>query len=108
MFCGLAWRRNRNLLGTTCQAQSKRRCSDGVIRAIPIDEPPDAQLERRGRAKTHVALEVIDIRGGSRHVSGLHRKQIARRLAAETPLQQLDETGQLLRMVIPDVVSTIR
>src|SRR3977135_3731532 len=75
-----------------------------VIGAVPVDEPPNPILDRRiGREGDRLA-EVVDIGESFRHVTGLHRHQLADRRLAHRLLDQPHDLGDLDRRVVADVV----
>src|SRR5688572_20147681 len=49
---------------------------DVVVLPVPLNEIPNADLNRRIRPISHVAHQILDVGARIRHVAGLQRQQV--------------------------------
>src|SRR5688572_5612964 len=81
--------------------------SDAVITPVPVDELRNALVDRRGRVKTKIGPDCVDVGEGVGNVARLERMKLDHRLASDGLLDQADHPPQLLGAVIADIVQPV-
>src|SRR3982074_2302031 len=83
--------------------------SSGAIEIpVPVDEALDAFFDRCLGLKADISHKCIYICKGPRYVSRLKRQHVLQRLLAYCLLNAFDEVHQFYRLIVPDVIETVR
>src|SRR5690348_17246893 len=83
------------------------RLAPFVIVAIPIDEAPQADIDRRARREAKIAASGGDVGIGRRHIALLHRYVLALGGLAHGGFERRDEIAEILGPVVAEIVDPV-
>src|SRR5439155_14380372 len=75
---------------------------------VPINKGPNSVFDTRPRTKPDVSDQVVDVGIGGWYIAGLQRQHPLFRLAAEAVLQRLDQMHKFDRIIIADIINSVR
>src|SRR5690606_14534479 len=79
-----------------------------VVIDVPVDEPPHADLDWCARPVADVLDQILHVGPRVGDIAGLHRQEVLLGLASEAFLEHLDIAHQVDRLLVADVVETVR
>lgn len=100
--------RVHDFFGERRNFRARRANLDLIEIPVPIHKPFHANFDRRAGRVTRIARELGHIRVSVGNIAGLHRQQIFHSAFAEAILDDFDITREFDRLVIADVVDTVR